>query len=72
MKTAAQWRTEYGHMKTKPVHPAFFEQVVIEQIQKDAFKAGMTRAAEIAKLYCETVDHALAPKAILAERDKIP
>lgn len=71
MKTAEQWRDEFDHMKTTMVHPSFFEQGVIEKIQADAWKAGLTIAAEHADAYHQSTSNPSAKNIAALIRDDI-
>ncbi len=49
LTSAEDLRAKFNHLKTKPVHPQFFSQGVIEAIQLEAIRYGMAKAAEIAE-----------------------
>ncbi len=70
MKSAEEWIKLFEYCEHEGEHQT--EEMRIEAIQLDAFKAGMTRASEIADLACHidtTMEQLRIKLAILSARD---
>ncbi len=52
---AEDLRAKFNHLKTKPVHPQFFSQGVIEALQLEAIRYGMALAAERLQIRIEVL-----------------
>ncbi len=48
LTSAEDLRARFNHLKTKPVHPQFFSQGVIESIQLEAIRHGIALGADVA------------------------